>query len=54
MKIRFNGVMEKKTHGCPVCGGAKVDVRWSATKSYYLPSGKFKAFRAGQKSFRYR
>lgn len=48
MKIRFNGVIEKKTKGCPVCGSSRSVLKFSETKSYYLPSGAYKSFRMGQ------
>ena len=47
MTLKFNGVMEKKANGCPVCGGRKSDWRYSTTKSYYLPSGRIMTCHAG-------
>lgn len=47
MKIKFNGIMEKKTRGCPVCGRAKRELVFSTVKSFYLPSGKYQTFRVG-------
>lgn len=48
MTLKFNGSMEKKTRGCPVCGGRRSEYRFTAVRSFYLPSGGMKTFRAGQ------
>lgn len=47
MKIKFNGIYEKKTRGCPVCGRSKSEIVFSTTKSFYLPSGRLQTFRVG-------
>lgn len=48
MKIRFNGIIEKRTKGCPVCGKRTTDSQFKTMKSYILPSGITKTFRAGR------
>lgn len=48
MKLKFNGIYEKKTRGCPVCGRSKSEIVFSTTKSFYLPSGRYQTFRVGQ------
>ena len=48
MRLKFNGVMEKKSDGCPVCGGRRSTYKFASVRSYYLPSGGMKTFRAGQ------
>lgn len=48
MKIKFNGIIEKRTKGCHVCGKSRSDSQFQASKSYYLPSGKYKTFRVGR------
>ena len=49
MKIRFNGILEKKSGGCIPCGRAKVSDRVMSTKkSYILPSGVTKTFYVGR------
>lgn len=48
MKIKFNGVLERKGSGCPVCGGKKKSkYGFTTTKLYILPSGQSKTFRVG-------
>lgn len=48
MRLKFNGSMEKNSKGCPVCGGRHTEYRFTTTRSFYLPSGSMKTFRAGQ------
>lgn len=48
MKIRFNGIVEKRKGGCPVCGKKmKGDTAFVSNRRYYLPSGQSMMFRAG-------
>ena len=48
MKIVFNGLTEKRSKGCPVCGKRITDNHFLTMKSYILPSGMTKTFRAGK------
>lgn len=48
MKIKFNGVMEKRKKGCSVCGRKHAEFGFSGSKTYILPSGVTKTFRAGR------
>lgn len=50
MKIMFNGLLEKRRAGCPVCGGRKgtTEKEFVYMKSYILPSGVTKTFRKGK------
>ena len=48
MTIKFNGIIEKKTRGCPVCGKSKTEMVFSTVKSFYLPSGRNQTFRVGK------
>lgn len=49
MKLKFNGITERATKGCPVCGGGrKKDVAFRTTKTFILPSGITKTFRVGK------
>lgn len=48
MKIKFNGIIEKRSKGCPVCGKRTTDSQFTTMKSYILPSGITKTFRAGR------
>lgn len=50
MKLKFNGITEKRSKGCPVCGGGgrKTDIAFRTTKTFILPSGVTKTFRAGK------
>ncbi len=48
MKIKFNGIIEKRTKGCPVCGKRVTDSQLRTMKSYILPSGITKTFRIGR------
>lgn len=49
MKIRFNGMITKVTHGCAPCGhkvkGSSVFV---TRKNFILPSGADRTFRIGE------
>ena len=47
MRIKFNGIIEKRKKGCPVCGGHRSDSSFQSMRSYILPSGITKTFRAG-------
>lgn len=48
MIVKFLGVKEKRTTGCPVCGNRSSDTVFRMSKSYILPSGATKLFRMGQ------
>lgn len=49
MKIRFNGILLRTKEGCPVCGQKKTtDGSFKTLKTYILPSGVTKTFRAGR------
>lgn len=48
MKLRFNGMMEKKRKGCSVCGGKTLSNGMTLTRTFILPSGITKTFRAGK------
>lgn len=48
MKIVFNGIIETHTSGCGVCGKRKSHNSFVTTKTYILPSGVSRTFRAGQ------
>lgn len=48
MKIRFNGIIEKRSKGCPVCGKRITDSQLLTSKTYILPSGITKTFRIGR------
>lgn len=49
MKVRFNGVLEKKADGCIPCGRKKVSERvMTMSKRYILPSGVTKTFHIGR------
>lgn len=49
MKVVFNGIVEKRRSGCPVCGrrGGGTST-FSTMKTYILPSGITKTFRVGK------
>ena len=49
MRIRFNGVLEKRTRGCN-CKGKTSEVGFVRSKNYILPSGRQKVFYAGQEA----
>lgn len=50
MKIKFNGVMERRAKGgCTVCGKKrKSQYGFISSKMYILPSGRTKTFRVGK------
>lgn len=48
MKIIFNGIIEKRKKGCGVCGKRHTDSSFQVSKTYILPSGVTRTFRAGQ------
>lgn len=48
MTIKFNGIMEKRRKGCSVCGRKHDGIGFSGSKTYILPSGITKTFRAGK------
>lgn len=48
MKIKFNGVYQKISKGCPVCGRRSHETNYLAIKTYILPSGRTKTFRMGR------
>ena len=47
MRVVFKGIVEKGHKGCPVCGRRKSDYIYRSRRSYILPSGNSKTFRAG-------
>lgn len=48
MKIKYMGVIEKRSKGCGVCGKRHTDPEFRAFKTYILPSGITKTFFAGR------
>lgn len=49
MTLKFNGITEKKSRGCNCGGGGrKTEVAFRTTKTFILPSGITKTFRAGK------
>lgn len=49
MKVRFNGVIEKRSGGCVPCGAKKHSSKSMVTKKMYiLPSGAMKTFYVGR------
>lgn len=49
MKVRFKGILEKKSGGCVPCGAKRVSKQTMVTsKLYILPSGETKKFFAGR------
>lgn len=48
MKIKFNGIYQRESKGCPVCGKRTSETNFTYIKTYILPSGKTKTFRAGK------
>lgn len=48
MRIKFNGVVEKRRKGCSVCGRKHASSGFTTTKTYILPSGITKTFRVGR------
>lgn len=47
MKVKFNGVIERKRSGCK-CKGRATSSRFVTSKMYILPSGAKRTFRVGQ------
>ena len=49
MKLRFNGIIEKRKSGCN-CAGTRTQstLRMVTSKHYILPSGVSRMFRVGQ------
>lgn len=48
MRIKFNGIVEKRKSGCSACGRSRSSSQFQTMKSYILPSGDTRTFRAGQ------
>lgn len=48
MKVRFNGLIEKRDKGCGVCGAKSTKMQFTVSKNYILPSGRCITFRAGR------
>lgn len=48
MKIKYMGVIEKRSKGCGVCGKHHTDREFRTSKTYILPSGMTKTFFAGR------
>lgn len=49
MILRFNGSVERESHGCVPCGTRSVSESvFRRSKTYYLPSGRSLTFRVGQ------
>lgn len=48
MKVMFQGIVEKRRSGCPVCGRRGGSSTFSTMKTYILPSGITKTFRVGK------
>lgn len=48
MKVRFNGLIEKRDKGCGVCGSKNTKTHFTVSKTYILPSGRTITFRAGR------
>ena len=48
MRVRFNGLTERRKKGCPVCGKGRYDSTFVTSKRYYLPSGAYMYFRVHQ------
>ena len=47
MKVVFNGMIEKKSGGCGSCGKRRTENQFVAYRTFILPSGIIKTFRAG-------
>lgn len=47
MRIKFNGIVEKRSKGCK-CRGERSEMVFHSLKSYILPSGITKTFRTGK------
>lgn len=48
MKVKFLGVVEKRTKGCVPCGRARHESAFVSRKLYFLPSGVEKTFYVGR------
>ena len=48
MKLKFTGVIEKRSGGCGACGKKHTDRVMKTSKTYILPSGITKTFIAGR------
>lgn len=48
MKIKFNGTVGRRSGGCSACGHKSSGDGFLTTKTYILPSGITKTFRAGK------
>lgn len=48
MKIKFNGIVEKASHGCGSCGSKRTETVFRTSKTYILPSGSTKTFISGR------
>lgn len=48
MKVKFTGVVEKRSKGCGACGKRHTDRSFRTSKTYILPSGITKTFFAGR------
>ena len=47
MTVVFKGIVEKGRKGCPVCGKRRSNYIYRSRRTYILPSGNSKTFRAG-------
>lgn len=49
MRIKFNGVLEKKNGGCSACGKkSKSSYGFTNSKLYHMASGRSQVFRTGE------
>lgn len=48
MKVKFTGVIERRSGGCGACGKKRTDRVMKTSKTYILPSGITKTFIAGR------
>lgn len=49
MKLKFNGIIEKRTGGCVPCGAKRTSSKSMVTsKMYILPSGATRTFYVGR------
>lgn len=48
MRVKFNGLVEKRSKGCHVCGKRSTDSQFVMKKRYILPSGRIETFRVGE------
>ena len=44
MKIKFQGMTDIRTTGCPVCGTTKRGKTYKRREKFYLPSGRVEIF----------